>query len=232
MSDINYKIRARGKWDWKSFDTVRLPISVGQLYHEGDKLEATADWARNNFEKRTIILGDAPQRYNLMFKHGYSEERAQETAVKAGSEWIERNQPYLNGIRITRWDEWKESSSYPAVRKQIQELYATNTDFHNALREAATDLWLRRYAKEPYDKNLFFSLSEEYLIEETSVFAVAYDTLGGISAYPGDFLKIWEKFIDAKGCDIPSGLSKAYCTRLSFERKRTQIPTPAQQRKA
>ena len=220
MSDTKYKVRGRGKWDWRDFNTVRMEISVGQPYHEAEKLQATMDWARDNFKRRVIILGDAPQRYNLMFQQGYSEEMAQAAAIKAGNEWLERNRTYLYGIEITRWDEWKNMPIYPVVEKKISDLYSTNKDFHSGLYDATTELWLRRYAGKNHDKDRFFSLSEKYLLEETSVFAVAYDALGGISAYPGDFLKIWERFINAEGQEIPTGLSKAFFTRLSFEKKR------------
>src|SRR5690606_9678061 len=105
---------------------------------------------------------DAPQRYNLMFKQGYSEEMAHAAAVKAGDEWLERNRPYLHGIETTRWDEWKNKTGYPAVKDQIYSLYATNPHFYHGLRDAATELWARRYAGESYDEELFFALSEKF----------------------------------------------------------------------
>lgn len=217
MSGIDYKIRARSKWPWRGFDTVRLPVSVGQDYHEGAKLAATTDWARQHFKNKIIILGDAPQRYNLMFKHGYSEEMAMAAALKAGNEWLARNRPYLHGLTITRWDDWKTHPEYQAAQSRINMLYTINADVHAALHTASTALWERRYAAAG-GKEQFFALSEKYLLEETAVFATAYNAIEGISAYPGDFLKIWEIFVDKKGADIPAGLNKAHCVRISFEK--------------
>lgn len=227
MSGINYKVRARGKWDWKQFDTVRMEISVGQPYHEGDKLREAMSWARENFGKRVLIVGDAPQRYNLMFTQGLSEKEAYNVAVESGTAWLARNKPFLHGMEITRWDEWKNHRSYQAVEKQVHDLYKTNAGFHAALQDAITGVWLRRYAAGTFDKSEFYALSEQYLLEETTVFAVAYDAIGGISAYPGDFLQVWEMFIDAAGHGIPPGLKKAHCARLSFEKKRAQASSYA-----
>ncbi|WP_428699369.1 hypothetical protein [Stappia sp.] len=78
-----------------------------------------------------------------------------------------------------------------------------------------------------HDRRRFFALSEQYLLEETAVFATAYDDLGGISAYDdlggisayrGDFLKMWEMFIDATDTSVPPGLAKDHCIRLAFNR--------------
>jgi len=223
MSGFNYKARARGKWDWRSFDTVRLEISVGQEYHEGDKLRAAMDWARKSFKKRVLIVGDAPQRYNMMFEQKISERAAYDIAIGAGTAWIERNKQFLHDMEITRWDQWREHASYSVVQKQVTDLYNTDDDFHRTLQGAISGVWLRRYAGGTHDKDEFYALSEQFLLEETSVFAVAYEAIGGISAYPGDFLKTWDLFIDASGDRIPPGLRKAHCARIYFEKKREMI---------
>ncbi len=219
MSVISYKVRARGKWDWREFDTVRLEISVGQPYHEGGKLKAATDWAKENFKNKVLILGDAPQRYNMMFTQGISEDEAYKLSLKTGDEWLERNKEFLNDIKITRWDEWKAHADYKETYKQVIKIYNTNKQFYTALQNAISEIWIRRYI-DKYDKKAFFAMSEEYLLEETSVFAVAYYTIGGISAYPGDFLELWEMFIEAEGEETPKGLKNAHCTRLCFQRKK------------
>jgi len=220
MSGFNYKVRARGKWDWQKFDTVRMEISVGQEYHEGDKLRSAMDWARENFSKRVLIIGDAPQRYNLMFTQKISEEEAYGIAMGAGEAWLARNKQFLHDTEITHWDEWRNQASYNTVQEQVINLYNTDDDFYRTIQGAISGVWLRRYAGSTHNKDEFYSLSQQYLLEETAVFAVAYEAIGGISAYPGDFLKIWEMFIHANGNHIPPGLRKAHCARISFEKKR------------
>ncbi|MEC9245487.1 MAG: tRNA-dependent cyclodipeptide synthase [Pseudomonadota bacterium] len=217
MSDIEYKLRARSKWDWRSFDTVRMEISIGQPYHEGAKLALAMNWARENFRRVVVIIGDSPQRYNLMFRTGFAETNAERLARGAGDAWIERNQILLHGIEITRWNEWKADLAYLPNRAAISQLYQANAEFRQSIHGAIQEFIERRSMGEN-DRKRFFVLSEQYLLEETAVFATAYGALGGISAYPGDFLKLWEMFIDLDDPSIPVGLTKAHCVRLAFNR--------------
>lgn len=217
MSAIEYKLRARSKWNWRCFDTVRMEISVGQPYHEGAKLALAMSWARENFDRVVVILGDAPQRYNVMFRTGFAECNAEKLAHGAGDAWLERNRDLLRGVEITRWDDWKSDPRYIDNRVAVSRLYSDHDQFRGAIHDAITEFIDRRGMGEN-DRRRFFALSEQYLLEETAVFATAYDDLGGISAYPGDFLKMWEMFIGSSDTSVPSGLTKAHCIRLAFNR--------------
>jgi len=222
MSVISYKVRARGKWDWRLFDTVRMEISVGQPYHEGEKLKAAMNWARSNFPNQYIILGDTTQRYNIMFEEGLSETDARAKALQLGTEWLERNQEYLHYIKITRWDDWIAHPAYEETYRRIVDYYRKNQEFRSALMGATHEFWERQDIPEE-KKELFFKNSERYLLEETSVFAVAYNELGGISAYPGGFLELWEMFVESENNEIPEGLKKGYWARLQFNRQKPQV---------
>lgn len=220
MSVISYKVRARGKWDWREFDTVRMEISVGQDYHEGEKLRAAMNWARDNFSYRFIILGDTTQRYNIMYETGCSEKEAYLRAKSLGDEWIERNTDYLDNISVIRWDEWKCRPDYENTHNRIIAFYNENLSFRSALQGASLEFWNRKQYS-TFAKEEFLKQSEQYLLEETAVFAVAYKELGGISAYPGTFLELWEMFIgDSNDFDIPEGLRKGQWARLSFDKKK------------
>ena len=219
MSVISYKVRARGKWDYRDFNTVRMEISVGQSYHEGQKLKAAMDWSRENFPNQYIILGDTTQRYNIMFDEGLNENDARAKALRLGNEWLERNEQYLNGIQITRWDDWVAHPSYQETYDRIVKYYNANHEFRSALMGATHEFWERQN----YPENMreqFFTNSEKYLLEETAVFAVAYNELGGISAYPGGFLELWEMFIESDNQEIPNGLKKGYWARLQFSKRK------------
>jgi tRNA-dependent cyclodipeptide synthase len=217
MSAIEYKLRARSKWDWRCFDTVRMEISVGQPYHEGAKLALAMKWARENFSRVVIIIGDSPQRYNLMFRTGFAEANAERLARGAGDDWIARNRDLLDDIEITRWNDWKADPAYLQNRVGISHLYQGNDEFRLSIHGAIQE-FIERRAMGENDRHRFFGLSEQYLLEETAVFATAYAELGGISAYPGDFLKLWEMFIGLDDPSIPIGLTKAHCVRLAFNR--------------
>jgi hypothetical protein len=71
-----YAVKPKGGADWQRFDTVRLEISVGQQYHEGQKMAATLAWARTRFRGVAVLVNDTLQRFNLMFDKGLSEAEA------------------------------------------------------------------------------------------------------------------------------------------------------------
>ncbi len=220
MSAIDYKLRARSPWNWRDYATVRMEISVGQPYHEGRKLELALDWARGNFDRSVIILGDSPQRYNMMLEQGLTEARAEAQARAAGDEWLDRNANRLQGMEVTRWNDWKARSAYLPNRAAVSRLYTENANFRTAIREAMEGYASRRMVDAAM-ADRFYRNAEQYLLEETAVFATAYNELGGISAYPGDFLKLWDMFIGSNDPNVPDGLKNAHCARLSFTRLKT-----------
>lgn len=217
MSDIKYKIRARSKWDWRSFDTVRMEISVGQSYHEGEKLKSAMDWARANFKNIYLIVADTSQRFNIMFRTGYSETNAEKIAYGAGTQWLERNATCLDGAMITRWDEWRHKPECIINRATVSRLYSEDPVFRATITEAM-DEFSKRHHITGVDMRRYLALTEQYLLEETAVFATAFKELGGISAYPGTFLETWEACIESNNPHIPAGLKNAHWARLTFDK--------------
>jgi hypothetical protein len=88
-----------------------------------------------------------------------------------------------------------------------------------AVRQGCEDFWVRQNYPE-CEKDRFIAHSTTYLLEETAVFALAYKELGGISAYPGNFLDMLQMFVDREGEDFPEGLSYAHYIRLGFEKRK------------
>lgn len=216
-TDFKYKIRARGKWNWRDFTSVRMEISVGQPYHEGEKFKTAMDWARDNFEKVYLIVADTSQRFNIMFKTGYSEANASKIAYGAGTAWLARNAAHINGATITRWEDWKRNPQCLMNRAVISRLYAEDQEFRATISKAM-DEFSARHEIGGEDLQRYLNLTEQYLLEETAVFATAFEELGGISAYPGTFLDTWESCITSENPLIPSGLKKAQWTRLTFDK--------------
>ena len=66
--DGAYAVKVKNGAGWNAFDTARLQISVGQPYHEGDKLAATADWVRHRFGRVIVCVNDTLQRFNHAFQ--------------------------------------------------------------------------------------------------------------------------------------------------------------------
>ncbi|PZQ46340.1 MAG: hypothetical protein DI551_05340 [Micavibrio aeruginosavorus] len=222
MSATKYKVRCYGDHPRASFDTVRMEISVGQEYHEGQKLVAAMDWAKRHFDRIVLIVGDRIQGYNIAFKEGVNLIQAFEKATKKGDEWIERNQSIIADAEITRWSDWLSHPEYAMNRAAVGRLYAENEEFRNAVRENIKGVWERRFPVQAQDQR-FLALSEQFVLEETAVFACAYKDLKGVSAYPGDFSKTWSMFKDSEIPHAPEGLKYSHCLRLQFRRREPQL---------
>ncbi len=219
-----YKVRARGIKNWRDFDRVRLEISVGQSYHEGDKLSAMLHWAQENFSHVHLILGDTTQRYNLMI-NGVSPAHALAHAERLGRDWLHRNRILLStisGLHVHRWDDWRRSSEFTETLSDIVTLYHALPIFSTAVEAEIFDSFERRIRRgecNETDREQHSLLSRQYLLEETAVFALAYRDLPGISAYPGSFGEMWKIFVDTNIPGAPVGLNNAHSLRLSFEPK-------------
>ena len=195
----------------------RMEISVGQSYHEGEKLTAALNWAER-FDNVYLLLGDSTQRYNLMYEQGLSEQVAESIARRRGDEWLERNADALAAhprFTVTRWNDWKHSGDYITTRWQIGRLYRDLPEFREAIDAATTQAYQRRSYT---DWARFAELSRQYLLEESAVFALAYGKLGGFSAYPGSFLDTWDMFIQQDIPVAPAGFKNAHHAVLGFDR--------------
>ncbi len=218
IKPASYKVRARGLSNCPDTSVCRMEISVGQQYHEGDKLAAALDWAER-FEKVYLLIGDSPQRFNLMYEQGLSEPAAEALARQRGDQWLERNKGTLGEhprFEVTRWNDWKLSADYINTRWQIGRLYRDLPEFSQAIDEATSLTFSRRGYK---DWERFSALSRQYLLEESAVFALAYGKLGGFSAYPGSFLDTWDMFTKQEIPDAPAGFRNAHHAVLGFDHR-------------
>lgn len=226
-----YAVRVKGgnstRRTWRAFDTLRLEISVGQPYHEGDKLRAALQWAAPRFGRTVILCNDTLQRFNLQFEQEISGPAAFALARRAGDEWLYRNLPAiaatLPAYEIYRWEAWKRASGYFDALAATRRLHRDYEPFRAMIDGAITEIWDRRcdrtHAYRHARRAEFYALSTDYLIEEVAVFAVAYRNLPGISAYPGSFGDLWAMFLNGHVPDAPEGLQNADCLRIDFQRR-------------
>src|SRR4051794_20109605 len=74
-----YRARACGS-RWRCFDRCVLEISVGQPYHECDKLAAAVEWvnahAGDPFASCVVLVGDSLQRHTIGFLERLSADSA------------------------------------------------------------------------------------------------------------------------------------------------------------
>jgi len=210
---------------------LRLEISVGQPYHEGEKFRCTVEWAKHRHSKIVILVNDSLQRFNYMFEEGMSEKEAHHVSTLEGTKWLSRNMNVISSLpdfEIYRWDEWKQGKDYSTDLHKSRELYKNNPEFRNAIDGAISEIWQRKNLPD-HRKNEFFDISRDYLLEETAVFSVIYGALKGVSAYPGSFQEMWAMFLDKDIPDAPEGLKYAHCLRIDFS-KRPQAPSLVQHR--
>lgn len=219
----SYKVKIKSNCDWQSRDTIRLEISVGQEYHEDDKLKATIAWAEARFKNIVILVNDTLQRYNAMLEENLSPDDAYNTSLKSGSDWLDRYNDILSNCCIVRWDEWRNHVDYAMTYDMVINQYSQNVPFRKSINKALGNAWERksRYLGEG-QKDRFFILSLQYLLEETACLALAYKAFPGVSAYPGTFLEMWSMFVDRDIDGAPEGLKNAQCMRIDFSRNKTK----------
>lgn len=187
-----YRVKTKNP-QWRGYDTARLNISVGQPYHEGEKLHATTGWIRGRFNACVLNVCDTLQRHNM----GGDAHAAR----VQGDAWLERNGADLSTLpqlKITRWDDWTSQTDYIRSLDTVMRLYAEDSTFREAVEEA-----VRPESPEA---------SRRYILEETAVgMVMARDRVADI--YPGSFLPLWDVL---KGRNLPVLQSM---TRLNFRRK-------------
>ena len=111
-------------------------ISVGQLYHEFEKFEATINLINKSFKQCTIVVGDTLQRHNIAARYDVSLEKAYIMAKKAGDAWINRNTMFYQRLTIpytiTRWDYWLRSPHYFLTHEKINKFCDINPFYRRA----------------------------------------------------------------------------------------------------
>ncbi len=220
-----YKVKVKNTAKWSDFDRVAFDISVGQAYHEGAKFTAAIDWANARFDTVVINVNDSLQRFNHMFDFGLSEEQARQKAVKEGDDWLQRNAASLrtvNKLQVERWENWRTRPDFKQTFDQVKSLYMQNAQFRSDINDQINSLWQRKETSENAHRKLeFFTLSRDYLLEETAIFSMMSIENKQIHAYPGSFMSIWQSF---QGTDLVAGLGDFKYCRIDFSRNKSYQP--------
>lgn len=212
---------------WHAFDVARLQISVGQEYHEGDKMSATWQWLKPRFSTVQVCVNDSLQRFNMMFEQSIDLDCALKKSREAGSSWLDRHKEMieqLDNVEVYHWDHWLKHHSYDSVRQKINNLYQEHNEFKTLIDNNTQDIWARRkikdenkYRDERYRE--FFDLSKEYLLEEISVFSIMFEERSAIDIYPGTVLFAATVLQGRTLPQAPCGLGKGHFCRIDFSKK-------------
>lgn len=224
----HYKVRARNGNDWRAQETVRMEISVGRKYQEGEKLKAAMAWATAHFKRVVVLVADTQQRYNFMFTNPLTEDEALNVASEAGDAWIERNAECLNhpAVTIVRWEDVKNDPQYKEAHQAVANLYDHNNRFKRDVDRGITEHWQRQDLSDG-DFQRYFTLSKCYALEELAVFSVFYHKEGGISAYPGTLPFTRSMYMNKDAPGVPAGFQNALYTCLNFERRSAALQVAA-----
>lgn len=150
-----------------------MPISVGQMVHEGEKFIATLELINRTFNDCTILIDDTIQRYTYKIENeNKSDSELYEQALREGDMWLERNIHIINSLtiphRILRWDDWLKHPNYQNQKNKIDNYYNDNLVYKEAV-DSNINIFLERYAlKNEKLKNYeqAFNYCLEYLKEE------------------------------------------------------------------
>lgn len=85
----------------KNSDSCVLTISVGQQYHEGEKLEATIKLVGEMFRSVTIVVFGELQRFTkaMHSPSDHDPETLREEAIQDGKAWVARNKNAIDLLR-------------------------------------------------------------------------------------------------------------------------------------
>lgn len=199
-------------------------MSVGQAYHEGEKLNAVIDWVNSHayapFAGCVILVADTLQRHNAALR-GMDPARAWAHTQRAGTTWIERNLAAVSTLRlpwhITRWNDALHSTRYSALRARIEHL-AAHPEVDAALEadeRKLRDRWRTR--TETIDARRFAALHRAYLLEEITATAVLDAETPAITCYPRALPNTWAHLRTAR--QAPQALSRLEWLYLRISRR-------------
>lgn len=170
-----------------------LLISVGQPYHEQEKLSATIDLVSGKFKSCTIMVCDTLQKYNLM-EHLNAED-AYKISLQKGAEWIERNHHIFSKLgipyNIIRWDDIIKDVNYKSKLNNIENLYNTNLSYKDAFKKTIDEYVVRVTRRcETLNHEQRYENSLNYLKEECAGMLIWADYEFNFEVYPTKRAKV------------------------------------------
>lgn len=149
-----------------------LLISVGQPYHEGDKLAATiAHLNRCDLAKCTIAVADTLQRHN---DASVDPSEARNRAYDTGTQWLLRNGPIIGALNtycdILRWDDACADSAYPDWYRAVEQVYTQESSYQAAV-DQTVNTFVQRAIKRQADIDALEVAKRclDYLLEECPI---------------------------------------------------------------
>ncbi|GAA4096084.1 tRNA-dependent cyclodipeptide synthase [Nonomuraea soli] len=210
---VRYRVRvARHEGpDWRQCDSCHLIISVGQPYHEGDKLCALLGWVEARFATVHVTVADT------LYRHNGGELGGGEVAEtrRRGDAWLERNRGVLGAATIHRWDDWLAHPGYPEARRRIDRFLADQLLFAELVDRHVTAVVARLAARgvSAGDRAGYTA----YLVEELACMELFSRVLSAVEVYPGSLGLAMEGCRRLDGA--PPGLVVRRNVQVDFRRR-------------
>lgn len=183
-----YKAKIVQNCSWQQFSTCALTISVGQPYHEEEKLKAAVAWAGQRFERCFVYVADTLQRHNLVLSPDYSLKFAYQIAKKKGDDWIFRNRDVLKSTIVKRWNDWLSADAFKENHDMVKNLYLENVPLQAAVNADITN-YLNKHMKDFSDLPFRRQQCLKYILEELAVMNMWGMDGTLVEIYPGSELQ-------------------------------------------
>lgn len=168
-----------------------MPISVGQMVHEGSKFLAVINLINRSFKSCTLMIDDSVQRHTMKIDKDIDDKTAYDLAMAAGDDWLVRNQSSYQQLlipyNIVRWDDWLHKPGFQNTYAQITSLYNQNENYNDAIKANIIDFLSRYQTHHPdkkWDYERAFSLCLDYLLEECAVMLLWAEHKYPFEVYP------------------------------------------------
>jgi len=205
--------------------TCLLTISVGQEYHEGEKLEAILTLINTSFKSFSILLGDTLQRYTIALNDHHAPEYFHSTTLMQGEEWLKRNEPSfkkLTGFQnVIRWDAWLKDPLFIEKETLVKKKLALDKSYQEKFEVVVTN-YLKKYIcrlsePEKFDYNRAYQLCFKYILEECIALCLWCNTDCDYEIYPSQRNLAMDE--THKRFVVPEYGNRLYSVALKFKHK-------------
>ncbi|MCW5590300.1 MAG: tRNA-dependent cyclodipeptide synthase [Legionellales bacterium] len=183
-----------------------LPISLGQHYHQDDRLEAILQFINTHFQSCHVVIADLLQRHNLMMTENLTEDNASNYLLAQSDRWLERHTPLFEELsiplKVYRWADWFDSADYRRQRDLTEQAFHEDIVVHSAIMKTSrqfTDKLMRRYPELSKDKERIEWHCHNYVMEECAVMPLWVREKWNFEVYPAKrlpaMIAIYEKFV-------------------------------------
>ncbi len=229
-NDWEYRVEILCKHS-KISSVAHIGISLGNIKHNGEKLESLLLWARRNYLETQINIYDDVQAYNLLIDKSVSSDEALSESRKAGDDWINNNSAILKKfkkIRILRYSDLAKQYLIENRISQIHKLYSTSVIFKNLVDQDVSD-YLSRVIK----RNLSISsekverikkFSVLYILDELATMSLLNENEDFVEIYAGRFLNILKDPRRHEVENLPEGLKNYPMIEVDFVRQPKNAP--------